>query len=288
MKTPSLSRRTFLKHSAVATATVALHRSAFAAEDYGARSIPIGLQLYTIGGDVRTKGHEVGLAAVAKAGYKGVEFAGYYNLEAAALKKLLDDNGLKCCGAHVGLNMLVGDNFTKTVEFHKAIGNTRLIAPSLGREHTKDKESLEKVADQFNEIAAKLKPLGLRTGFHCHPGEFKKIDGETIWDIFFTRTTKDVIMQCDFGHMGTAGVDPVEYLKKYPGRASTVHVKPSGKEGGRGRLVGGEGDNLKWAEIFKACETVGGTEWYIVEYDGGSLEMAEKTIAILKGWGKTS
>jgi len=35
-------------------------------------------------------------------------------------------------------------------------------------------------------------------------------------------------------------------------------------------------DELKWPEIFKACETVGGTEWYIVEYDGGSMEKAEE------------
>ena len=41
--------------------------------------------------------------------------------------------------------------------------------------------------------------------------------------------------------------------------------------------MGGPDDGLKWTEIFKACETVGGTEWYVVEYDGGSMERAEKT-----------
>jgi sugar phosphate isomerase/epimerase len=290
MKIQNISRRSFLKKSALTAVLVsasarATLRSLLAAEDYGGNKIPIGLQLYTIGGEIRNKGVESSLAAVAKLGYKGVEFAGYFNLEAKALRKLLDDQGLKCCGSHIRLDAMQGDNFEKTVEFNKIIGNTRLIAPSLGANYTKDKKSLEDVADVFSAIAEKLKPSGLRTGFHCHPGEFKKIDGETVWDIFFSRASKDVIMQCDLGHMGTAGVDPVAYMKKYPGRASSVHVKPSSK-GGRGGLVGGTEDDLRWPEIFKACETVGGTEWYVVEYDGGSMEKAEKTIETLRKWGK--
>ena len=67
--------------------------------------------------------------------------------------------------------------------------------------------------------------------------------------------------------------------------ASSVHVKPSAKNK-HGGLVGDSDDDLKWPEIFKACETVGGTEWYIVEYDGGSMEKAEKTIELLRKWGK--
>lgn len=290
MNSKNVSRRQFIKAGAATAALAALSgpeaiRDLLAAEDYGGNKIPIGLQLYTIGGEVRGKGVEQSLAAVSKAGYKGVEFAGYFNLDAKALRKLLDDNGLKCCGSHVGLGTLQGSNLEKSVEFAKTIGNTRLIVPSLGGNYTKDKKSLEEVADAFSEIAEKLKPSGLRTGFHCHPGEFKKIDGEPVWDIFFSRAKKDVIMQCDLGHMGTAGVDPVAYLNKYPGRASSVHVKPSAKSG-RGGLVGGSGDDLKWPEIFKACETVGGTEWYIVEYDGGSMEKAEKTMETLRKWGK--
>jgi len=233
MKTRSISRRSFIK-SGVATAALGAMlppsvRPVFAAEDYGGKKIPIGLQLYTIGGEIRSKGPEGALASAAKAGYKGVEFAGYFNRDAKALRQLLDENGLKCCGSHIGLNNLQGENLAKTIEFNHTIGNTRLVVPSLGGSYTKSKKNLEDAADIFNEIADKLKPAGMRVGFHCHPGEFRTIDGETIWDIFFSRAKKEVIMQCDLGHMGTAGVDPVAYLTKYPGRAATVHVKPSAK-----------------------------------------------------------
>ena len=293
MNTQNISRRTFLRSGATtallaAVASNSIVNSLLAAEDYGGKTIPIGLQLYTVGGDLRQDAAGT-LAKVAKLGYKGVEFAGYPSQDAKEVRKMLDDNGLKCCGSHVGINTLQGDNFAKSVEFAKTIGNTRLVAPSLFRNFTndadKDKKTIEDMADALGEIADKLKPEGLRTGFHCHPGEFRKIGDSRVWDIFFTRAKKKVIMQCDLGHMGTAGVDPVEYLTKFPGRASSVHVKPSAKMK-RGGLVGDGDDNLKWPEIFKACDTVGGTEWYIVEYDGGSMEKAEKTIELLRQWGK--
>src|SRR6185295_14479277 len=111
-------------------------------------------------------------------------------------RKLLDDTGMRACGSHVRLEALQGAELEKTIDFNKTIGNTRLIAPSLGGKYTSSKKSLEDVADVFSEIADKLKPAGLRTGFHCHPGEFRLIDGETVWDIFFSRARKDVIMQC--------------------------------------------------------------------------------------------
>ena len=38
--------------------------------------------------------------------------------------------------------------------------------------------------------------------------------------------------------------------------------------------------------LAESGETVGGTEWYVVEYDGGSMEKAEKTIETLRKWGK--
>jgi hypothetical protein len=51
-------------------------------------------------------------------------------------------------------------------------------------------------------------------------------------------------------------------------------------------LLGDTADANKWPEIFKACEGVGGTEWYIVEYDGGSMDKVVRTMDVLRGWGK--
>jgi sugar phosphate isomerase/epimerase len=279
--TTSITRREFLTASGAATLAFAGSRAFLSAQDYGGKKVPIALQLYTVGGDLR-RDMPGTLAAIAKLGYKGVEFAGFNNVAAKDIRKMLDDNGLQAVGCHTALNTLQGEEFVKTVEFNRTLGNPRLIAPSLAGSYTNSRANIEAAADIFNEIAAKLKPLNMRTGFHCHPGEFRQVEGATVWDIFFTRANRDVIMQCDLGHMGTADADQVAYLNKYPGRAATVHVKPAKAA----PLLGEAADTNKWPDIFKACEGVGGTEWYIVEYDGGSMDKVVRTMDVLKRWGK--
>jgi sugar phosphate isomerase/epimerase len=281
MVRPTIDRRSFLQTAAAFAAAAALPtRSLRASEDYGGKTIPVALQLYTIGREANAD-PAAALAKVAQLGYRGVEFAGYFGKDAKTLRKMLDDNGLKCCGSHLGLDLfLKGDNFQKTTDFARTLGCAILTVPG---QRNSGKQGWLDAARRFNELADKLKPLGMRIGYHDHPGDFQKIDDETTWDIFFGNTKKEVVMQCDLGHMGTAGVDPVMYLNKYPGRAASVHDKPSAKQ--KRDLLVGE-DELDWPAIFKACETVGGTEWYIVEYDGGSMEKAAKTIETLKKWGK--
>jgi len=281
-----MNRRTFLQRGLQIGAGAAAVAGGGApalltAQDYGGKKLPFALQLYTIGGDVR-RDMAGALQQVAKLGFKGVEFAGFNNLAAADIKKMLDDNGLQCVGCHTALNTLLGDEFARTVDFNRAIGNPRPIVPSLAANYTNSRQAIEGAADAFNAIAEKLKPMGMRTGFHCHPGEFKVVDGSTVWDVFFARANKDVIMQCDLGHMGTAGADQLAVLARYPGRATTVHVKPANAA----PLLGDAADSNKWPEIFRACETVGGTEWYILEYDGGSMDKVVRTMEVLKRWGK--
>src|SRR5262245_20096940 len=120
MKPTSMNRRSFLAISGFAIAG----RSIFAAQNYGAKKIPIALQLYTIGADLR-RDMAGSLAQVSKLGYKGVEFAGFNNVAAKDIRKMLDDNGLQCVGCHTALNTLQGEEFAKTVDFNKTIGNPR-------------------------------------------------------------------------------------------------------------------------------------------------------------------
>src|ERR1044071_3835983 len=137
MKTQSISRRDFLKTSVTATAALAAATPAnlFAAGEYGGNKIPFGLQLYSVRNEC-AKDLDGTVAAVAKMGYKAVEFAGYHGRDAKALRKLLDDTGLKCCGTHIGLDTLLGDNLPKTIEFNHTLGNRYLIVPGLPGKYT--------------------------------------------------------------------------------------------------------------------------------------------------------
>ena len=275
------SRRDLLKHSAGLAALAALgwpRRSAAAG-----KKIPLALQLYSLRKECAQDLPGM-LAAVAKIGFRGVEFAGYHNRTAQELRQLLDGNGLVCCGTHTGLDTLLGDAWAKTVEFHQTLGNRFLIVPSLPHARVATAQACRDTAKLFGELAAKGKTCGMRVGYHAHGGDFQKLEGETIWDLFFGNTGPDVVMQLDTGNCLGGGGDPVAMLKKYPGRTATIHLK---EHGGPKEAALGEGV-VPWREIFEVCETSGGTEWYVVEHEVGSdpLKSIQSCYDYLKKCGK--
>ena len=279
------SRREMLKLGAGAAAVWATGTGPLAAEvKSGKKKIPIGLQLYSVR-QACAKDLPGVLRAVAKMGYQGVEFAGYYGREAKELRKLLDANGLKCCGTHTGLNTLTGDALKDTVEFNKILGNKFLIVPGLPGGRLASVPAVKETAKLFSELAEKVKPQKMRVGYHAHGGDFRRLDGETAWDILFSNASPDVVMQLDIGNCIGGGGDPIAVLKKFPKRSATIHLK---EHGGKPEAVVGEGD-VKWDEIFRLCETTGGTQWYIVEHErraGSPMENVRRCIENLRKMGK--
>ncbi len=280
----ALSRRDFIAGGTGALAVLGMSCSGGFLGLKGKSKIPIGLQLYSVRMETQ-KDFDKTVAAVAGYGYEGVEFAGYGNKSAADVRALLDANGLKCCGTHTGLDTMLGDAFQKTVEFNQTIGNKYLIVPSLPQQRRATKQALLDTAKVFNEIAAKLKPLGMQVGYHNHTQEFQPIEGEYPLDILFGNTVQDVIVQLDIGWATAAKIDPAVYLKKYPGRAVTVHVKEHSSTN-REAFVG-EGE-VKWKDVFGVCESVAGTKWYIVEDERKTEQLpgVQKDLQNLRAMGK--
>jgi sugar phosphate isomerase/epimerase len=278
-----LSRRGFLRVTGAAAAAAGL--SARAAEDE--KKIPIGLQLYSVRGDCK-KDFEGTVEAVAEIGYRGVEFAGYYQYgdKPKALRKLLDDNGLVCCGTHTHIGTLLGDRLKQTVEFHKILGNRYLIVPSLPGKYRRNVQAWRDTAKLFSDIAEKVKPHGMRVGYHNHAVEFKPLDGERPWDILFSTADPAVCMQLDTANCMAGGGDPVAALKKYADRAATVHLKESARDPKKAIL--GQGD-VPLKEVFAICERTGKTDWYVVEQGRSPyppLEAVRRCFENLKKMGK--
>lgn len=227
------------------------------------KKIPIALQLYSVREDC-AKDFPGTLKAVAKMGYAGVEFAGYYNNTADQLKKMLAELGLKVAGTHTGIDTLRGEKLQQTIEFHKVLGNKFLTVPSLPDETFTSRDACLAMAEEFNRIAGVLKAQGMFVGYHNHAKEFTNtIDGQTAWDFFFSHT-RDVVMQLDTGNALHGGAKALDILKKFPGRARTVHLKEYSAT--NDKAVVGAGD-IPWEQVLTACETLGGTEWYIVEQE---------------------
>ena len=258
------TRRHFLRTASTLAAGAALAPSLAAFAQGGAKKkTPIGVQLYSVRNELKTDFNGV-IEKIGKMGFQGVEWAS--GLErtknAKELRKLLDDNGLKTCGTHTALITLQGDNLKQTVEFHKILGNTFLICPMMS---AKTAENWQNLGKQFTDIAGKLKEEGMFTGYHAHATDFKtKFDGKTAWEIFFDNAGPDVIHQIDIGNTMDGGGDPLAMIKKYPGRTKTTHLKEHG--GPNKDAAIGEGE-VDWKTYLDTYETVGGIEWYVVEYE---------------------
>ena len=276
------SRRMVLCLGAATAAGLALGRPRISLAEDLKKRIPIGLELYSVRNEL-AKTFEPIIAQVGQMGYEGVEFAGYYGWDKrpTQLRKLLDDNGLKCCGTHTALATLEGDNLKKTAELHQTLGNKFLICPSL---RANDAKGWMDLAKKFNDISARAKEMGMLVGYHSHGGDFKKFDGKTSWEIFFDNTNQDVVHQIDTGNTLEGGGDPLAMIKKYPGRTKTTHVK---EFGGPEAAAIGEG-TIDWKSYLEAYETVGGTEWYIVEHEKGNtpLVSVKKCIDNLRKMGR--
>jgi len=165
-------------------------------------------------------------------GYEGVEFAGYYGHGAQEIRKMLDANGLKCCGIHTRITTLEGDELKRTIEFNQTIGNTRLNVAGIRPGDTA--KAWYEAARRFSEIAAKLAPHGMRTGYHCHARDFH------------------------------------------------IHVTDYSPTNNQALL--GEGV-VPLKQVFQLCETVAGTEWYIIEqerYPFPPMECARRCLANMK------
>ena len=244
-------------------------------------NIPIGLQLYAVREEC-AKDFPGTLSAVADMGYQGVEFAGYYGRTAAELRAMLAERGLRCCGTHTRLDLLQGAELERTIEYNLALGSPSVIVPILPEENRRSRATWQDSARVLNDLAVRLQPHGLRAGYHNHRYEFEQVEGAVPWDLIFGAADPSLIMQLDVGHALEAGADPVAVLRRYPGRATTVHMAEHSAADPLALL--GEGD-VPWREVLAACAGVGGTQWYIVEqerYRYSQLECVRRCLLNLR------
>ncbi|UCC67536.1 MAG: sugar phosphate isomerase/epimerase [Armatimonadota bacterium] len=247
--------------------------------------IPIALQLYSVRKDCE-RDLPGTLKAVAEMGYDGVEFAGYHGRSADELRKMLDDLGLRAAGSHLALQHLQGDELDRTIEFNKTIGSKFPIIAGVDREYLETRDAAASFGRTLGEIAEKLAPHGMQTGYHNHRAEFKPINGETAWDLIAANSRPDVVMQLDLGNAMAGGADIAAVMKKWAARGFTVHLKE--RSSAKDDAIVGEGD-VPWQEIFSICEAAGNTEWYIVEQESYAyppLECVARCLTNLREMGK--
>lgn len=83
-------------------------------------------------------------------------------------------------------------------------------------------------AERLNRAGKKLREQGLKLYYHNHTHEWRRDGDDYLMEILLKNTDPDwVCLQMDAGWAACAGVDPVAFVKKYPGRVELMHVKAS-------------------------------------------------------------
>ena len=278
MTAGTMTRRDVLRHGGAAAAAVLL-APAVRAGAAAWKEIPIGTQLWCVRMQLANDIPGT-LKALGALGYRAVELENAFSRSGAEWKAWLDAAGLKACGFHHRLTELQGDNLTASVEFNQAVGNRNLIIRSLEPAVYTSADLLKKTADEVNQVAERLRAHEMRVGYHNHTTDFNRIDGEYWWNCFADLTSKDVILQLDTGNASEAeGVTPQSLITRNAGRTISMHVKPFSKSDPNAYLGA---DELDWPAIMIAAETVGGIEWYIIEYEKEGVPPLESLNANLE------
>ena len=284
------NRRDFLKQSGLILAGGLVGSKLFS----GCTSQPavkkhIGLQLYSLRDDVKDIGIKKVLEAVAKMGYVNLETAGYnngkiYNLDPTDFKKIVDDLGMKVTSAH--LSRTLTDNYdedmawwNRATEAHAEAGMKYMVmpwSPLDGEGATLD--NIKRYGDYFNAIGIIVASASMAFGYHNHSFEFtNKIDDVPVYDLLLENTSpRHVFFQNDVYWTQVGGYDPVEYLKKYPERIKTLHIKDV-------KAIGVSG-TMDFKAIFDQAYTNGNIkDWYVEveEYDGTPQEEVKKSFDFL-------
>ena len=244
-----------------------------------AKKIPVGLEMFSVRDDLK-KDLFGTVRTVAKQGYDGLEFFSPY-LEwtfeyAKDVRKLLDETGMKCFSTHNSAKAFEPENLGKTTELNQILGSKLIVMASAGRVETLD--GWKKVAEKLSAASEKLKPAGMRSGFHNHQLEFTALEGTKPIELLAKNTPKDVVMQLDVGTCIHAGSDPVAWIEANPGRIRSMHLKDWSPDAAKGyKVLFGEGA-AKWDKIFKAAEKSGGIETYLIEQEGSSVHTPFETV----------
>lgn len=222
------SRRDFLKVAGAGTI------GAVVFSQYGCkRSEGIGLQLYTIR-DAMAKDVPGSLNKVADAGYEYLELADYangkfYGYEPEEFLKLVNDLGMKVLSSHTQVEGegVTLDNARKMAEDHAKLKVKYCLQPWIVEEMRTTIASYQKMAANWNQIGRIMKEYGIQFGYHNHNFEFDTVEGKVpFYDVMLADLDKDLVtMELDIFWTTKAGQDPVEIIKKYPGRFQLFHMK---------------------------------------------------------------
>ena len=289
-----VKRRDFIS-GVVATALIPSARAD------ASRRMKVGFQVFAVR-DLCERDLIGALKGAKTIGYEGVETGRFYGRSAADWKAICADTGLQLFALQLYPHNLTEPQLAETIRFCRASGCSRInVAWYKGSaENLHDWQLLVNVLNHASDVCAKE---GISIAYHNHDHEFRlKIDGQCVWEWLWResdgsdlrqvtatmRFSPLVRQELDCGNCVLGGGDPVEWIRRFPGRNPTVHVMPAiadadGLKPGEAG-VGSARDRADWPRIIRALDE-SGTEWLTVKptLHPDSLADLEASFDYLKG-----
>ncbi|MEP5636024.1 MAG: TIM barrel protein [Maribacter dokdonensis] len=235
-----------------------------------------GLALYTVRDDMG-KDAKATLQAVADAGYKNIEAAGYedgkyYGMTPSDFKGLLKSLKLKPISTHQSAVTL--DNADQMMADAKAAGFKYFVVPippmgmfTFNQENTTMgmTGTVEELAKILTTLGEKANKAGLKLLYHNHDFEFKKNENGIVPIDYLLENVDPKLLnfQMDLYWVTKAEANPIAYFNKYPGRFKIWHVKDMDEQG---RFAPVGTGSIGFENILDNKE-LSGMKYYMVEQD---------------------
>ncbi len=244
-----------------------------------------GIQIYSVKEDMALDPMAT-LSSLAGFGYRQLEgFDGgkgiLWGMQPKEFVSLLNEANTKMIASHCN----VFENLETQAEQAAAVGMEYLICPWIGPQKTLDE--YRKMALEFNQIGEKLKAFGLKFAYHNHDYTFVQLEGQLPQDLLMNETDPELVdFEMDMYWVHVAGINPADYLAKYPNRFRLCHVKDASPGPGdphqRGVLLGN--GEISYGELISKSQTLG-MDYFIVEQEqfpsGTPMEAAKANATYL-------
>jgi sugar phosphate isomerase/epimerase len=209
-----------------------------------------GAQLYTVRAAME-QDFEGTLCRIAQIGYRDVEFAGLHGRDPQFVRTLLKAHNLNAVALHGDWRQL-RDNPESAIDEAKALGVKYLVLAWLPPDERQTPTQWRWWAGHLNMVGKMAAAKGVALLYHAHDFEYDAIDGMRPIDLLQEQfDPRFVNFEMDIYWTVKGGGDPIELLRRYPGRFPLVHVKDM-QIGSAGMADVGDG-RIDFAAIFAAA-----------------------------------
>lgn len=194
----------------------------------------IGVQMMMLKGKVEELGVYETMRKLNELGYHCVEVSQIPMTDenVSELKRACADFDVKIAALSAALEPMMPsmpgeslvNDFDKIVNDCKILDCNFLRIGMLPFNLMGSKDKTMEFVKRAEAMAERLAEHGIKLYYHNHHVEFEKYDGEYMLDIMKNSTSK-LGFELDVHWIQRGGANPVEFVKKYAGRVSLLHLK---------------------------------------------------------------